>query len=194
MPGYSDYFAKLEPATRNAFNEKHLLTSDGISEATLRRIYQRIYAHRFLSGLPDLVALLPQPHGHRGDRAPTRRGTWPSAHNDHEGVVENVELDVVIWATGFRPTPLGFLHPLECRLERTGDEYKIDENFAMQWDGPADRNIFMQNATREQRGLADPNLSLNAWRSQRILDRLRGRARRSAAGLVHRVDVQAVRR
>ena len=88
--------------------------------------------------------------------------------------MENVELDVVIWATGFRPTPLNFLNPIESRLERTGDEYKIDENFAIQWDGPADRNIFIQNAAREQRGLADPNLSLNAWRSQRILDRLRG--------------------
>ena len=30
----------------------------------------------------------------------------------------------------------------------------------------------MQNAARGQRGLADPNLSLNAWRSQRIADRI----------------------
>ncbi|MFD6413910.1 hypothetical protein ACFWF0_32320, partial [Nocardia asteroides] len=42
------------------------------------------------------------------------------------------------------------------------------------WDGPSDRQIFVQNATRGQRGLADPNLSLNAYRSQRIADRLRG--------------------
>ena len=60
------------------------------------------------------------------------------------------------------------------RLEREGDEFKIDHNFAVQWDGPAGRNMFLQNAARGQRGLADPNLSLNAWRSQRILDRLRG--------------------
>jgi lysine N6-hydroxylase len=174
MPSYSDYFARLDPAARRAFNERYLLTSDGISEATLRRIYQRIYAHRFLSGLSDLIALYPNRTVTEVTHAPTRAWNLALSHNDHDGVVENVELDVVIWATGYRPTPLNFLDPIEARLERADDEYKIDESFAIQWDGPPDRNIFIQNATRGQRGLADPNLSLNAWRSQRILDRLRG--------------------
>jgi lysine N6-hydroxylase len=89
-------------------------------------------------------------------------------------VRESAELDVVIWATGYRPAPLRFLAPIESRLDRDGDEYKIDASFAVQWDGAAENNIFLQNAGRGQRGLADSNLSLNAWRSQRILDRLRG--------------------
>ena len=33
----------------------------------------------------------------------------------------------------------------------------------------------MQNAARAQRGVADPNLSLLAWRSAMILNRLAGR-------------------
>lgn len=174
MPSYSDYFARLDSGTRRAFNARHLLTSDGISEATLRAIYQRIYAHRFLNGYSDLVALYPNRTVTEVTRAPTRAWNLALSHNDHARVVENVELDVVIWATGFRPAPLNFLEPIESRLERAGEEYKIDESFAIQWDGPAEHNIFLQNAAREQRGLADPNLSLNAWRSQRILDRLLG--------------------
>jgi lysine N6-hydroxylase len=174
MPSYSDYFAKLNPDTRRAFNQRYLLTSDGVSEATLRRIYQRIYGHRFLSGLSDLIALYPNRTVTEVTRAPTQAWNLALRHNDHDGVVENVELDVVIWATGYRPTPMNFLDPIEFRLERADDEYKIDESFAIQWDGPPDRNIFVQNAARGQRGLADPNLSLNAWRSQRIVDRLRG--------------------
>src|SRR5207248_11652621 len=94
--------------------------------------------------------------------------------NDHADLRENIELDVVVWATGFDPAPMDFLDPVKARLEREGDEYKIDDSFAVQWDGPAENRIFLQNAARGQRGLADPNLSLNAWRSQRILDRLRG--------------------
>ena len=173
MPSYSDYFAGLDVATRHAFNARHLLTSDGISEATLRLIYQRIYTHRFINGCTDLVALYP--NRRVIDVTGAGRGWNLSlAHNDHEGVSENIELDVVIWATGFRQTPMDFLDPIQSRLEREGDEYKIDDSFALQWDGPADHNIFVQNAVRGQRGLADPNLSLNAWRSQRILDRLRG--------------------
>jgi lysine N6-hydroxylase len=173
-PGYSDYFAKLNATTRQAFNTRHLLTSDGISESTLRLIYQRIYIQHFINGYSDLVALYPNRRVMNVTPAPARAWNLTLAHNDHDSVRENIELDVVIWATGFRPTPLHFLDPIKSRLDREGDEYKIDHNFAVQWDGPAERSIFLQNAARGQRGLADPNLSLNAWRSQRILDRLRG--------------------
>jgi lysine N6-hydroxylase len=174
MPSYSDYFARLDPATRHAFNARHVLTSDGISEATLRQIYQRIYIHHFIHGLSDLVALYPNRKVTEVSRAPANAWNLTLAHNDHEGARENVELDVVIWATGFRPAPMHFLDPIAGRCEREGSEYKIDHSFAVQWDGPAENNIFLQNAARGQRGLADPNLSLLSWRSQRILDRLRG--------------------
>lgn len=173
-PGYSDYFARLDPAVRDAFNTRQLLTSDGISEATLRQIYQRIYTRRFIDGHADLVALYPGRDVAAITPAPL--GAWNLAltHNDHAGLRESTELDVVVWATGYRPSPTRFLDPIKSRLEREGEEYKIDDSFAVLWDGPPDQNVFMQNAARGQRGLADPNLSLNAWRSQRILDRLRG--------------------
>ena len=174
MPSYSDYFAKLDAATRHAFNTRHVLTSDGISDSTLRLIYQRIYIQHFVNGYSDLVALYPNRRVIDVTSAPANAWNIALAHNDHDGVRENVELDVIVWATGFRPTPLHFLEPIKSRLEREGDEYKIDHNFAVQWDAPPENNIFLQNAARGQRGLADPNLSLNAWRSQRILDRLRG--------------------
>ena len=94
--------------------------------------------------------------------------------NDRVGVDEHLRADVIIWATGFKPSRMEFLAPIAARLEREGDEFRIDHDFAIRWDGPPDRNIFVQNGARQQRGLADPNLSLVAWRSQRIIDRLRG--------------------
>lgn len=68
----------------------------------------------------------------------------------------------------------GLPRPLAGRLEHEGEELRVDEDYAVRWDGPADRRIFVQNGVRGQRGLADPNLSLNAWRSRRIADRLCG--------------------
>ncbi len=173
-PSYSDYFASLDRSTRQALNARNVLTSDGISEATLRLIYQQIYTRRFIEGDSDLVALYPNRQVTAVSCA--QAGAWnlELAHHDHDGVSENVELDVVIWATGFRPAPMSFLDPIASRLAREGEEYKVDDSFAVRWDGPAEHNIFLQNAVRGQRGLADPNLSLNAWRSQRILNRLRG--------------------
>jgi lysine N6-hydroxylase len=172
MPGYSDYFARLDQGTRESFNREHVLTSDGISESTLREIYQRIYAERFIHGNTDLVSLYPN----RNVIAVAASGdAWAVqlANSNHPAVLGQVDADVVVWATGFRTAAPDFLAPIADRLEREGEEYRIDSDFAVRWDGPANRNIFVQNAALRQRGLADKNLSLLAWRSQRIIDRLR---------------------
>jgi lysine N6-hydroxylase len=128
---------------------------------------------RFVDGEEDLIALCP-------NREVTDVGKAGSgwdiamANNHAPGTVERVRADVIVWATGFRPGRMDFLAPLAGRLEREGDEYRIDRDFAVCWDAPPDRSIFVQNAARQQRGLADPNLSLLAWRSQRIVDRMCG--------------------
>jgi lysine N6-hydroxylase len=181
MPCYTAYFASLERTTREALNAEHVLTSDGISESTLREIYQRIYVHHFIDGATDLAALYPNRdvRSVTGDAASGWDITF--AHNDHLDVAEHAEADVIIWATGYRSPNMEFLEPIEGRLareesnrDREHPEYEIDQDFAVRWDGPANRNVFLQNAARRQRGLADSNLSLLAWRSQRIVDRLRG--------------------
>jgi lysine N6-hydroxylase len=174
MPCHSDYFAGLPPAIRAEFNARHILTSDGISEPTLRAIYQRMYVHRFLDEATDLLALYPN------REVISVSGSEPSgyqltlAHNHYAGSVEQLDFDVVIWATGFRPASMSFLDPIADRLERQDGEFKIDQHFAVCWDGPTQNNVFVHNAARQQRGLADPNLSLIAWRSQRVLDRIAG--------------------
>lgn len=166
MPCYSDHFATLDAAARHKFNTDQVLSSDGISEATLRQIYQRAYIHRFVDGSPDLIALYPN-----SEVVAVTGGGLTLTNNDRQ---HRVEFDVIVWATGFRQARMDFLAPIEHRLEREGDEYKIDQSFAASWDGPGDHHLFLQNAARRQRGLADSNLSLIAWRSQRILDRIRG--------------------
>jgi lysine N6-hydroxylase len=174
MPSHSDYFVKLEPATREEFNTQQLLTSDGISEATLRAIYQRVYALRFIEGVPDVVALYPNHEVIDVARGSNDDWAVRLANSNHPGAVGQLEADAIVWATGFRPAPMDFLAPLAHRIDREGDEFKIDDQFAAKWDGPANRNIFLHNAAPRQRGLPDRNLSLIAWRSQRVVDRLRG--------------------
>ena len=61
------------------------------------------------------------------------------------------------------------------RVARDGEHYQIAEDFSIAWDGPPDRRIFVQNAARIRRGIADPNLSLLAWRSAKIINSLCGR-------------------
>ncbi|MFJ8011423.1 lysine N(6)-hydroxylase/L-ornithine N(5)-oxygenase family protein [Streptomyces sp. NPDC096339] len=174
MPGYSDHFALLDKPIRQKLNADHVLTSDGISEATLREIYQRVYVHRFTEDTPDLAALLPGREVTDVTRGATGAWSVELRDIDHPADATHVDADVIIWATGFRPAPMTVLEPIAHRLEREDGEYRIDKNFAVQWDGPAGHNVFVHNAAPQQRGLADRNLSLIAWRSGRIADRIRG--------------------
>lgn len=174
MPDYADYFAELDACARTELTREHALTSDGISEATVREIYQRLYVHRYVTGSPQLAGLYPNREVVAVDACSPDGWSLSVRHNDPVGGLEIFEADVVVWATGFVPARTSFLAPLEERLEREGDEYRIDQDYAIYWDGPPDRCLFLQNGARKQRGLSDPNLSLNAWRSQRIADRIRG--------------------
>ncbi|UED86556.1 lysine N(6)-hydroxylase/L-ornithine N(5)-oxygenase family protein [Streptomyces profundus] len=175
MPCHSEYFYALPPRAREAFNRRYVLSSDGISESTLRSVYQSLYTRRFVDGLDDLVGLYP--NRETTGLSPGVDGSWvvTTRHCDRPAAQERFEADVVVWATGFAPAPLDFLGPLADRLEWEGNEPRVDADFAARWDGPPGHDIFFQNAVRGQRGLADVNLSLNAWRSRRIVDRLRGR-------------------
>src|SRR5205823_13893287 len=106
----------------------------------------------------------------------SKRAGWQvvAELNDRSDVTDHIETDVIVGATGFRSADLSMLAPIANRMDWEDDELRIDQDFAVRWDGPPDHNIFVQNGARRQRGLADPNLSLVAWRSRRIMDRLLG--------------------
>jgi lysine N6-hydroxylase len=181
MPCYSNHFYERDRIEREAFVRRNVLGSDGISEETLRQIYQRIYALRFIEKTPPAVALMPDRAAQSLERDANQ---WVLAV-DHlpSGRREFIRADVIVWATGFRSARMEFLAPLQQRLKREENEFRIDSEFAVMWDGPPHRRIFMLNAARYQRGLPDPNLSLTAWRSQRVIDRIRGNRQNDVAQL-----------
>jgi lysine N6-hydroxylase len=174
VPSYSDYFYRLTLAVREEFNEQHILTSDGISTSTLREIYQAAYRLRFLEDAEDPYSFLPDRDISAISGSDDAGWSIDLTHNHDPRASEDIRADTVIWASGFRPVPMDFLDPIAHRLVREDKEYRIDEDFAVRWDGPQDHSIFIQNGARQQRGHADANLSLNAWRSQRIANRLLG--------------------
>jgi lysine N6-hydroxylase len=174
-PSHSNYFYEQDSTFREAFLRRNILASDGISEHTLRNIYQRIYAMRYIERTAAAVELMP----FREVKEIWRSGNGWSLAARHlaDEAMETIDADIVIWASGFEPAPLQFLHPLVGRLERENGELRIDRDYAAIWDGPHDRNVFLLNSARCQRGLADPNLSLTAWRSQQIVNRMLGKPR-----------------
>lgn len=173
MPDHQHYFSTLEEERRRKFLKSNVLASDGISLKTLRSIYQKIYSNRFVDRRTNTtVALLP---GREVVRVGKDGAAWVlNLRHKDSAMTETTHADVIIWATGYKNAPTPFLEDLQHRMEMEGEEIRVDQNFSAAWDGPPDRSIFVLNASRTQKGLADPNLSLLAWRSARIIERLTG--------------------
>ncbi|MFA9789000.1 lysine 6-monooxygenase, partial [Klebsiella pneumoniae] len=66
--------------------------------------------------------------------------------------------------------------PLMSRIAMRDEcNFKVRDDFTLEWNGPKENNIFAVNASMQTHGIAEPQLSLMAWRSARILNRALGR-------------------
>jgi lysine N6-hydroxylase len=81
----------------------------------------------------------------------------------------------VICATGYRSEFPAYLDPLRGRLLDADGALRVRRDYSLDWDGPPDLGIYVQNAAERTHGIADPNLSLAAWRSARIVNAICGR-------------------
>jgi lysine N6-hydroxylase len=170
-PEYSDHFYRLDEREQRRLLDQQTLASDGASMSLLQDIYRRLYALQFVEGRRP-VQLLP---GHDLVGVTRSGAGWLIEIRSRRGHVVAEHVDVVILATGHRYELPDYLAPMEARIDRKGDQISVREDFSVVWDGPEQRRLFLQNGARHQRGVADPNLSLLAWRSASIVNRLAGR-------------------
>lgn len=177
LPCYVEHFAALSRMEREQHVRDNILASDGISAETLRAIYQRLYTCRFVDGEDGGVSLLP---GRQVISCSANgRGSMLMTQHKGDGGREMLYADAVIFATGYRNSQAPLSDALRGRLEWEGEEIRVGSDYSAYWDGPEGQGLFVQNATRNQKGLADPNLSLMAWRSRIIADAVSGRPQRS---------------
>jgi lysine N6-hydroxylase len=173
FPNYVRHFRDLPPDERRRTLERQRLASDGIDAGTLAQVYQRLYTLDFLAEPGLGYRLLP---GHRlVDLAKRSDGVDVVAERTG-GQRETLSADVVVLCTGFAYERPACLAPLADRIAWTADGYRVRADFSIEWDGPTDRRIYVQNAARHSHGIADPNLSLAAWRSAVIVNSICGRS------------------
>lgn len=170
-PSFTRFLPSLPEAARARMIADQVLTSDGISAATLREVYQRNY-DAMLDGAANPVTLLPG-RDVVGARV-ERHGLTLTCVEGGERATYDVRHAVV--AAGRALAPLPFDDDLADLLE-LGErgEPVVDEDFSLRWNGPAKHRIFVQNRAPTVHGLADKNLSLLAPRSATIINALFGR-------------------
>ncbi|HHD2155572.1 TPA: lysine N(6)-hydroxylase/L-ornithine N(5)-oxygenase family protein, partial [Klebsiella pneumoniae] len=173
-PEYVSGFVGLNESVRQKMLDEQKMTSDGITADSLLTIYRELY-HRFeVLRQPRNARLLPS----RSVTGLESRGqSWQLLLEHHlDNGYDTLESDVVIFATGYRPALPQILSPLMSRIAMRDEcNFKVRDDFTLEWNGPKENNIFAVNASMQTHGIAEPQLSLMAWRSARILNRALGR-------------------
>ncbi|RKP45256.1 lysine N(6)-hydroxylase/L-ornithine N(5)-oxygenase family protein [Trinickia fusca] len=168
-PGYSDYFFGLPQPVRESIIEAQKLTSDGISPSTLESIYRRLYELKFLARHECAWELRPGRSLERIARATA--GFDLTMRDAATGQMQSLQADLVILCTGYTARLPKCLAPIRDRIAlNSRGEYVVRPDYSIEWAGPSHHKIYVQNASRTQRGLADPNLSLLSWRSAKIVN------------------------
>ncbi|MEA1063030.1 lysine N(6)-hydroxylase/L-ornithine N(5)-oxygenase family protein [Erwinia sp. HR93] len=168
-PDYLESFATLNADARRRLLAEQKMTSDGITAEALLTIYRELY-HRFdvLRETPWAQLMPSRSVTHLRNVGSSQRLTL---QHHLDGGEEHLESDIVIFATGYRTSQPEFLAPLAARIrsEENG-EFSMNTDFTLAWDGPAANRLFAVNAGMHSLGIAEPQLSLMAWRAARILN------------------------
>ncbi|CAI1134037.1 L-lysine 6-monooxygenase [Serratia entomophila] len=172
-PEYVDYFYTLPPEIRAREIKTQKLPADGISNHTLRTLYRELYMRFDVMHQARNVRLLP----HRTLQAIEPAGEAFRLRTIHglENRQEGFSADVIILATGYRPSLPACLEPLLPRIPLDHQQHlPLLPDFNLAWRGPEQNRIYAVNAGIHSHGSAEGGLSLMAWRSARILNHLLG--------------------
>jgi len=172
-PHYTRIFHGLDSMTRREQLADQLLASDGISADLLRQIYRTLYELQYTSesaGSP-IVRPLQELAGMRR----THSGWSLALRHPRTGEVVEEIVDVVVLATGYSHDLPQYVDPLRDRIRFEHGQPVVGRDYSLEWDGPEDSVVYLQNAARHSHGIADPNLSLLAWRSAVIVNSVLGK-------------------
>jgi lysine N6-hydroxylase len=171
-PSAVRYFNERTVMERERLLDVQRYASDGVSEELAAQIYRRLYELDYLerpSLDPFRSAVLTGARlaglEERGDGTYIACVSGPDA-----GSERTLCADIVVLATGFEQKLPPCVSPLllvnDDGTPRVRQDYRVDS-------GPCP--VYIQNGALRSHGVADPNLSLSAWRSAVILNSVTGR-------------------
>jgi lysine N6-hydroxylase len=164
FPNYIDYFAGLDGDLKEKLVTQFRCTSDGISERTLSQLYRQLYDLECVRQKPGIVDL----HVATSLQRVIPKSGWVylELRDELRGQTHMESCDEVVYATGYSYSAPQFLH------EFIGGTPELSEDRSVVWSGSSKNRIFVQNSDVMQYGLAEPNLSLLAWRAAGILNEI----------------------
>jgi len=167
-PNYSKNFYDYDASVKKEILKPQKLSSDGIHLSLLKKIYQKLYCLEFLSGVPKFWDLRVNAEMKEASKNIQQENFNIKIQNVLDGSSNLANVDVVILCTGFRNHIPDFMKSIKHKVKINDGVFDLNCDFSLKWEGPEDRKIFVQNNAVKCMGIADPNLSLVAWRGAKI--------------------------
>lgn len=172
-PTYGELFYGLETNVKAREVNHQKLASDGITSGCLNEIYQHLYQAHFINGNRDQWCL--RPHRSLVAMAQTNDGFQLELSHGLTGDLELLEVDEVVLCTGFESQLPEYLSPIKDKIAiNKQGQFQLNRDFSIAWDGPNENKIFAVNAGIHSHGIIEPQLSLSAWRSAKIINSFLG--------------------
>ena len=181
--GYASAFAALPTLLREKIIQDDKSVANGISPATAQGLYQRLYR---LRNLPSPGTISPSLHVQANTEVVEIRedakGASVSVRTLPTGQTSVERYDCVILCTGLDDDTVLDSPMIGPQLKRRITKNKVTHGYALAWDGPDDRMIFIQSQNKETHGLGDASFVTAPGRNASILNSITGRE-------IYRIDV-----
>ena len=172
---YAQMFSSLSSEARERINQDDSV-ANGVTPLYAQTLYQRLYRLRHY---PPSDKTSPVVHVQANtkvvetDEEPTRVSV--TAHVVSTGRTYVVVYDCVILCTGLDDETILESSIIGPELRRRLHKNQDREGYAVTWDGPPDRMIFVQSQNRATHGLGDASFVTAAGRNAAILNSIAGR-------------------
>jgi lysine N6-hydroxylase len=170
---YGQVFAELPVSLREKILQDESGVAFGITPEIAKALYQRLYALKYLSRQRSSPSVRMHPHVDVLEIRDAPCGARVTART-LETETSSADYDCVILSTGFEDESV-FDSPmvgpeLKSRVNGGSDR----DGYAVKWDGPQDRMIFVQSQNTKTHGLGDANFVTAPARNASILNAISG--------------------
>lgn len=179
---YAHAFAALPRALREKIVHDDRGVAYGISPLVAKDLYQRLYSLKYLSrsGMASPSIHL-QANTEVLEIVEDEEGTSVTVRALPSGQTGVEAYDCVILCTGLENETVLDSPLLGPQLKRRISENEATDGYAIAWDGPEDRMIFIQSQNKKTHGLGDASFVTAPGRNASILNSITGKE-------VYRID------
>jgi lysine N6-hydroxylase len=175
---YSASYARAFEALSTPLREKIIhddrSVANGITPIIAQALYQRLYCLKYLTS-PGMASVHMQPNIEVLEINDEEKGASVTARALSTGQTSVDVYDCVIWCTGFDDKTVFDSPIVGAQLKRRISKNEEPNGYAIAWDGPQDRMIFVQSQNKKTHGLGDTDFVTAPARNAFILNSITGK-------------------